>query len=145
MTAPAPAVGRSGRAPTRSRWLVAPLAVVAAVLVNLAVFGVGRLAGGTFTFTAAGIGRTTVDALTVVGFTALPLGLGLLIVTVLARPLPWTVPVASVVAPLLAIGTIALMTLPADFDVVSTVTLAACHLSLAPISVLALRRIGRLS
>jgi hypothetical protein len=145
VTAPTSAVRHPGGARTRSRWLVAPAAALVAVLVNLAVFGVGRLAGGSFLFTAPNIGPTTVDPVTVAGFSAVPLGLGLLIITALARPLPWTVPVASVVAPVLAVVTIALMTVPADFDVVSTVTLAACHVTLAPISVLALRRIGRLS
>ena len=121
MTTEAAAVGGGSWTWLQHRWVVAPAAVLLAVLVNLAVFALGRLAGGTFSFTAAGIGRTTVDALTVVGFTAIPLGLGLLIITALARPLPWTVPVASVVAPVLAVGTIVVMTLPADFDTVSTV------------------------
>jgi hypothetical protein len=34
--------------------------------------------------------------------------------------------------------TILLMTIPADFDTASTVTLALCHVTLAPLSVLGL-------
>lgn len=127
----------------RSRWVIVPLAVVLAVLVNLVVFGIGHLAGGSFTFTAAAIGLTTVTATTVAGFTAVPLGVGLIVVAALVPRLPWVSPVASVIAPVLAVGTIFTMTLPADLDAVSTVTLAACHLTLAAISVLAVRRIAR--
>jgi hypothetical protein len=37
----------------------------------------------------------------------------------------------------LALGTIALMTLPADFDATSKTTLALCHVVLVPITVVA--------
>ncbi|HEU5485055.1 MAG TPA: DUF6069 family protein [Microlunatus sp.] len=129
----------------RRRWLVTPIAVAAAALVNLVIFGIGRLAGASFAFTATGIGTTTVEPLTVVGFTAIPLGLGLLLVTLLAPVGRWVVTAASIVAPALAVITIVTMTLPADLDRASTVTLAACHLALAPISVWAVRRIGSLT
>jgi hypothetical protein len=38
--------------------------------------------------------------------------------------------------------TILVMTIPVDLDTVSTVALACCHLTLVPISVLAIRRLG---
>ena len=117
-------------------------AVVAAGLVNLVVYAVGRLAGGDFTFTRDD-GRATVDAATVAGFTAVPLGAGLALVGLLADRLRWVPRVAAVVAPLLAVATILVMTVPVDLDAVSTATLATCHLTLVPVSLLAIRRLRR--
>lgn len=115
-------------------------AVTVAVVVNLLVYAAGRAVGGDFTFTRAGESMT-VDALTVAGFTAVPLGVGLLLVALLVVRVRRIAPVASVVAPLLAVVTILLMTIPADLDTVSTVALACCHLTLVPISLLAIRRL----
>ena len=116
-------------------------AVATAVVVNLVVHAAGRAAGGDFTFTREGE-PVQVDALTVAGFSAVPLGVGLLLVA-LAAPRMAVVPrLASVVAPLLAVGTILVMTVPVDLDAVSTIALATCHLTLVPISVLAIRRLG---
>ena len=45
--------------------------------------------------------------------------------------------------PLLALGSIVVMTLPADFDTASKTTLALCHAALVPVMIaglLALRR-----
>lgn len=55
--------------------------------------------------------------------------------------LPVIARVAMVVAPLLAVVTIFVMTIPVDLDTISTVTLAACHLTLVPISLLAIQRL----
>jgi len=117
-------------------------AVVVAVALNLVVYAAGRAAGGRFTFTAPA-GPAEVDAATVAGFTAVPLLVGLALAALLARRWAWVVPVALVVAPALALVTIVVMTLPADLDAVSTVTLALCHVVLAPVAVLALRRLPR--
>ena len=117
-------------------------AVVVAVAGNLTVYAVGRLAGGDFTFTRTG-STVEVDAVTVAGFSALPLGLGLIVVAMLARRLAWIAGVAIVVAPVLAVATIGIMTIPVNLDVISTVTLAACHLTLVPISILAIQRLRR--
>lgn len=81
--------------------------------------------------------------MTVAGFTAVPLALGLIVVALLAPRWRWITPLASVVAPSLAIVTVGVMTLPVDLDPISTICLAGCHLALAPISVLAVRRLGR--
>src|SRR5688572_33009844 len=110
-------------------------AVLAAVAVNLAVYGVGRAAGGSFEFTSAAGGPAEVEALTVAGFSAVPLLLGLAAVALLVRFGSWVTRSALVVAPVLAIGTIAVMTLPANFDTTSTMALALCHLALVPIVV----------
>lgn len=122
----------------RGRLLVTLVAVTAAVVVNVVLFWVGRAAGGYFGFTRSG-SRVHVNTATVAGFSALPLGVGLAVVALLAGRLPWVSTVAAVVAPVLAVATIGLMTLPVDLDATSTVTLAACHLSLVPISLGAIR------
>jgi hypothetical protein len=58
----------------------------------------------------------------------------------LSRPALVAVPLLAV--PLLAVGTIVTMTVPADFDTVSTVTLAVCHLTLVPVIVAAVTVLG---
>lgn len=115
-------------------------AVTAAVLANVAVHAAGRAFGGSFRFTSAS-GPAQVDAATVAGFTALPLLVGLTLAALLGRRWPRMILVAQVVAPTLAISTIFVMTLPADFDHVSTLTLASCHVVLVPVSILTLLRL----
>lgn len=122
----------------RSRPAIIALACATAAVVNLIVYAVGRAAGGSFRFTANGA-TNEVDAVTVAGFSVVPLLIGLVLVVVLARFGPWVTRVATVVAPVLAIVTIFVMTLPADLDGTSTVALALCHVTLAPISVVAIR------
>lgn len=133
---------RTPEASRRPRPLIVVLAAVAAAVVaNLVVYLLGRAAGGAYEVTSNGE-VITVTAVTVAGFSAVPLGLGLLLVALLAR-WGWVAKVAVVVAPLLAVATIGIMTIPADLDTVSTVALACCHLTLVPISVLAIRRLRR--
>lgn len=122
----------------RSAAIVIPAAVAVAVVGNLVIYGLGRLAGGDFTFTQAGE-RITVDATTVAGLSAIPLGVGLILTFVLTRWVPVVRQIAMVVAPALALLTIAMMTIPADFDLTSTLTLALCHVTLVPISICAIR------
>ena len=55
----------------------------------------------------------------------------------------WVTRVALVLGPLLAVATVAVMTVPADLDRTSTVTLALCHLTLVPVILLAVPRLGR--
>lgn len=125
---------------TTGRALVVLTATATAVLVNLLAFTLGRLAGGDFTFSRNGT-TVAVDALTVAGFSAVPLGAGLVVVALTAPRIPWVTRVAVVLAPVLAVATIAVMTLPVDLDTVSTLALASCHLTLVPISVVAIRRL----
>jgi hypothetical protein len=113
-----------------------------AVLVNLALYLAGRAAGGTFVFTSPD-GPAEVDAVTVAGFSAVPLLVGLAAVALLAPRAAWAVRAAAVIGPVLAVGTIAVMTLPADFDAISKTTLALCHLTLVPIVLVAVAAIGR--
>jgi uncharacterized protein DUF6069 len=126
----------------RDKLLLVAAAAGSAIVTNLLLYAVGRAAGGTFRFTAAS-GPATVDAATVAGFSAVPLVLGLLAVALLARFGRWVTRAALVVGPVLAIGTIAVMTLPTDLDTASKVTLALCHLTLVPIIIVAVRRLGR--
>ncbi|MEU4835646.1 DUF6069 family protein [Streptosporangium sp. NPDC023615] len=119
--------------------------VAAATAVNLVVHALGRAAGGTFRFTASGR-VAEVDALTVAGFTVVPLLAGMTVAAVLSRRLRWVVPAALVIAPVLALGTVVVMTVPADLDPVAKVTLALCHVTLVPVTVaglLALRGLDR--
>lgn len=125
---------------TTTRAVVVIAAVATAVAINLLIYAVGRLAGGDFSFTQDQA-TAQVDALTVAGFSAVPLGLGLTLVALLVRRIPRIASIAMVIAPVIAIATIAIMTIPVDLDAVSTLTLATCHLTLAPISVIAVRRL----
>lgn len=115
---------------TLSRRLGTPGTVIAtalfAVVINLVIYGIGTVVGGTFDFTDGGE-RYHVNMLTLTGFTAIPLLVGLTVVAILARWVTWVFPVAPVVAPIAAIGTIFSMTIPADLDTTSTVTLAVAH------------------
>lgn len=125
-----------------SRVAVVALGGVTAVVVNLVFYSVGRAAGGTFQFTSSS-GPAEVDAVTVAGFSAIPLLIGLAVVALLAPLAAWVIRAALVVGPVLAVGTIALMTLPTDFDTASKATLALCHLTLVPITIAAVVAIGR--
>lgn len=130
---PAPAPGPP-TAPPRGRAAVIVAATVAAALaLNLAVHAAGRALGGDFRFTAAG-GPAEVDATTLAGFTAVPLFIGMTLVALLSRVWRGVIPVAMVVAPALALLTIPVMTIPADLDDTSTVTLALCHIALVPVT-----------
>ncbi|MEU5940536.1 DUF6069 family protein [Micromonospora sp. NPDC047548] len=125
-----------------SRVAVVAVGGVTAVVVNLIVYSTGRAAGGTFRFTSSS-GPAEVDAVTVAGFSAVPLLIGLAAVALLAPLAAWVIQVALVAGPALAVGTIVLMTLPTDFDTASKATLALCHLTLVPIIIAAVVAIGR--
>ncbi|AGZ38999.1 hypothetical protein AFR_03550 [Actinoplanes friuliensis DSM 7358] len=118
------------------------LAVLTAMLVNQVIYTIGRAVGGTFEFTAAGR-PAEVFAITVAGFSAVPMLLGLLAVALLAPRFGWVTWAALIVGPVLAIATIFVMTLPADFDTASKVALSLCHLTLAPIIIVAVRALDR--
>lgn len=133
VTGPSASTSRTARA------VVIAFAIVAAIMANLVIYGIGRAAGGEFEFTRASQ-VMRVDAMTVAGFSAVPLGLGLILVALLSR-YRRIVTLASIVAPLLAVLTIGAMTIPADLDTTSTIALAACHLTLVPISLLCIHKL----
>jgi hypothetical protein len=97
-----------------------------AVALNLAVYAVGAAAGGSYRFISAA-GPAHVDAITISGFTAVPLLAGMTVAAVLSRWWRWVVPAALVVAPLLAIGSIPFMPLAVDLDAASAAALAVAH------------------
>lgn len=103
---------------------------IIAVAINLAVYGIGTLAGGTFDFTDNGTSYH-VDAVSLSGFTAVPLIVGLTLVAIVSRWWRWVIPVALMLGPLAAIVTIFTMTMPADLDTTSKVTLALTHVVVA--------------
>jgi len=116
-------------------WIVAG-AVIAAVAVNLTVYAFGRALGGTFTFTSP-TGGAHVDPLTLIGFTAVPLTLGLAVLALVGRWWKGAFLLALVVAPVLELGSILIMTVPTDLDPISKLTLATCHVALVPVTVVA--------
>jgi RsiW-degrading membrane proteinase PrsW (M82 family) len=119
------------------RYAVIIIAIVLALAVNLVIYAIGRAAGGAFTYTQSG--RTsTVDAVAITFLSTGPLTVGLTLVAILSRRWPVLINAAKIASPALALATIALMTIPAHFDTTSTMFLASMHLTLIPISVLAL-------
>jgi hypothetical protein len=132
--------GQAAGGRVKSAAMVVVAAALAAAIVNLLVYAVGRAAGGTFQFTTAGQ-TAEVNAVTVAGFSALPLAVGLVLVALLARH-TWAIKTALVAGPALAVLTILIMTIPADLDTKSTITLAVCHLTLVPILIVAIRRLA---
>lgn len=112
-------------------------ATLIAIAINLIVYAIGTLAGGTFDFTVDGTSEH-VYALLLTAFTAIPMLVGLTLVALLAPRLPQVIPVALVVAPILAIGSIFIMTMPTNFDTASTVTLAIAHVVVAIVTVAAI-------
>ena len=123
---------------------IVAVTVVAAVLINLLIHTLGRAAGATYMFTAAGQ-LAEVDAITLFGFTALPLAVGMSIAATFSLWWLWVIPAALIVAPLLELGSILPMILPSDHDTASKVALALCHTALVPVSIiglLAIRSLG---
>jgi hypothetical protein len=126
-----------GRATPTGR-LVSLAAVLAGLLVaNLAVYAIGRALGGTFTYPQNGT-TVRVDPLAIAIMSLVPLGFGLGLVAVLSRRWPTVIRAARIVAPVLAVATVAVMTIPAGFDTTSAVSLAVMHLTTIPATLLAL-------
>lgn len=120
-----------------NRYAVIIIAIVLALAVNLVIYAIGRAAGGAFTYTQSGK-TSTVDAVAVTFLSVGPLAVGLTLVAILSRRWPVLINAAKIASPALALATIALMTIPAHFDTTSTMFLATMHLTLIPVSVLAL-------
>ena len=117
--------------------LIVAAALVAAVAINLAIYLVGGALGATYQFTNAGQ-ALEVDRLTLVGFTSVPLAVGLTLAAVLGRIRRVFYRIALVVGPVFAVSTIAIMTVPTDLSLASKITLGLCHVALVPVMVAAL-------
>ena len=114
--------------------------VVTATAINLLVYAVGGALGATYEFTSNG-GPTRVDALTLTGFTAVPLLVGMAVAALLSRWWRWVIPVALVAAPVLAIGSVPFMPLAVDFDTASAVALATAHVVVGAVAAVGLQRL----
>lgn len=119
-------------------------AVIVATVINLLVYVVAWALGATYEFTSA-VGAARVDALTLTGFTAVPLLAGMTMAAVLSRWWRWVIPVALVVAPVLAIGSVPFMPLAVDFDTASAVALATAHVVVGAVAVVGLLGLRALS
>jgi Family of unknown function (DUF6069) len=120
-----------------TRLKVVVLTVVAVLAVNLLIYAVGRIGGGAFAYQQSGT-SARVDAVAVTILSVVPLTIGLTLVAWLSPRWPKLITTAKIVAPVLAVGTIGLMTIPAHFDTTSTLTLTTMHLALIPAALLAL-------
>lgn len=113
-----------------------------AVVINLIVYAIGKLAGATYDFERGGE-MYHVDPFTLAMFTALPILIGLTITALAARFGNWAYAVALIVGPVAAIGSTFIMTFPEDdLDTQSLVVLVASHVVLGiviALGVLALR------
>lgn len=119
------------------------MAVTGAVVLNLSIYLVGRACGGAFTYTQGGK-PSRVDATAVALMSAVPALIGLMVVAWLSPRWPTVITAAKVIGPLMAVATIGLMTLPARFDTTTTLSLTAMHLTLIPVTWLALRTLAPL-
>lgn len=116
-------------------------AVVAAVLVNLAIFALAGLAGASLRF--PGPDGVELSPFVVAAMSAIPLGLALAVVAVLASRLSWVTPAALVAAPVLLLGSIPFMPLAVGFDLGTAVALSLMHVALVPIAVVAVVALRR--
>src|ERR1051326_5547719 len=121
-------VDRAAPVRARSAGRLAYIAAVPAALLltNLIVSAIGRALGGNFPYTQNGA-SVRVEAVAITFLSLGPLATGLLVVGLLARRWPVALRVARVAAPVLAVATIFVITIPAGFDTTSAVCLAAMH------------------
>lgn len=138
------ASSRSARPAVRlpGRLSAIAVALVVALAVNLALYGIGRAAGGTFTYVQSGK-KSAVDAVAVSIMSVGPLALGLALLAWLASRWPGMIRAAKIVVPVLALATIGLLTVPGHFDTYSTVFLSCMHVAMIPISLLAIVALDR--
>ncbi|WP_280216732.1 DUF6069 family protein [Nocardia neocaledoniensis] len=127
--------------PAMNRTVAVLGAVVAAVALNLIVWAVGELAGGSFTMTNAGVASDVAPG-GVIMMSAVPLLIGMTIAVLVSYLWTGVLRVAAVVGSLLSIGTIWL-TVSADFDTASTIALSVMHVVLVPVLVVALEGVRR--
>ncbi|GEM30346.1 hypothetical protein NN3_13530 [Nocardia neocaledoniensis NBRC 108232] len=127
--------------PALNRTVAVLGAVAAAVALNLIVWAVGELAGGSFTMTNAGVASDVAPG-GVIMMSAVPLLIGMTVAVLVSYLWTGVLRVAAVVGSLLSIGTIWL-TVSADFDTASTIALSVMHVVLVPVLVVALEGVRR--
>jgi hypothetical protein len=117
------------------------LAVAATVVVNLAIYLVAGGAGASFRF--PGADGADIAWFVVAIFSAVPIGLALTAVALLAPRWRWVIPAALIAAPVVALVSIPLMPMPVGFDAGTTLGLALMHVAtglFAVLGVLGIRR-----
>lgn len=115
--------------------------VLAALLVNLVIWVVGAAAGGSFQFTDGAVTQSAAPA-GVVLLTVVPLLIGMVLAALLSFRWLGVIRVAQVVAPALALLTVA-PTFMAGFDGTSTAALALMHVAIAVVVVIGLEAMRR--
>ncbi|SNT35326.1 DUF6069 family protein [Rhodococcoides kyotonense] len=118
---------------TRSlpRWQAVLLSVIVALVLNLVLWLVGLAAGGSFELTDGGQSMSVAPGGVVI-LTLVPMVVGMGVAALISLRWLGVVRVAQVVGVIAPLGTIA-MTVSADFDTVSTVTLALMHVVIAAV------------
>lgn len=132
MTITSTATASIDRIPALNRPTAVLGAAAAAVLINLVVWLIGAAAGGTFEVDGGSVAPGGVIIMS-----AVPLLIGLTVAALLSYRWVGVLRLAEVVGSVLAIATIGL-TVAADFDSATTISLSIMHLVLAPVIVVAL-------
>ena len=99
--------------------------------------------GATYRFTSQGQ-PATVDALTLIGFTAVPIGVGMAVAALLPAGWRWVTAAAVTVTIVVEIGSIFAMPLQTDLDAASRIALSLCHVAVTAVTcagLLALRAV----
>ncbi len=116
-------------------------AVGGALVVNLGLWLLGLVAGGSFEMVDNGTVQSVAPG-GVVLMTVVPLTVGLTVATLLAIRWRAALRAAQVVGTVLALVTI-LGTVTSNFDVASTITLSLMHVAIVPFLVTALEAVGK--
>ncbi|MFD5176350.1 DUF6069 family protein [Nocardia sp. NPDC058379] len=141
MTTTTASATRSLTLPALNRPVAVLGGVVAAVVANLIVWGIGAAAGGSFITTDSGKVMDVAPG-GVIFMSTVPLLIGLTVAVLVSYLWTGVLRVAAVVGSLLSIATIA-MTVDADFDTASTIALSVMHVVLVPVIVVALEGVRR--
>ena len=115
--------------PALSRTKAIAFTIVGALVVNVVIWLIGLVAGGSFEFAQDGKVNSAAPG-GVIMLTIVPALIGMTVAALLVPYWSSVIRVAQVVGPVLALGTIYL-TIDAAFDGVSTIALAAMHVVLA--------------
>ncbi|AUS31961.1 DUF6069 family protein [Rhodococcus qingshengii] len=116
-------------------------ATVIALVVNLILWLIGLALGGSFEMTDQGKPASVAPG-GVITLTVVPLLVGLSVAMLISLKWEPIIRIAQIVGAVVALGTIAL-TIAADFDAASTVTLALMHVVVAASVVVALEAVRR--
>ncbi|GGK58814.1 DUF6069 family protein [Nocardia camponoti] len=127
--------------PALSRPVAVIGAALAALVLNLILWGIGEAAGGSFLTTDKGVQQSVAPG-GVVLMSLAPLGIGLTVAVLISYLWTPILRVAAVVGSVLSLGTIAL-TVAADFDTASTIALSLMHVALVPVMVIALEAVRK--